>query len=355
MVHRVIRSARAGFSLLEVLVVVAILSVAAYVAIDAVDHDTSQMRYELTETRLAAIRRAIVGDPSLTVNGSPMISGYVADVGQLPPCLEALFEPDVDCNPNIVSDDIILPLYADFSGSDGTDTAGAYFDADSTLNFSDGDIVLLAAGWRGPYIKGSLTNFDDAWGNAARGSSYATTATEDFVENGWNVSTASNTFNVTTLGRNRSIGTEADPSIYDEDSSIDAIGSQDWQVDLDGMSLSIRLMNSTSSEAAFDLCIGVIHPSQTSPSEWTVSAGQVAGTVPAGDSLTATHTFPPDTTVTAGQRGFVVFDPDPTGICDIPGTDNPRFEPRVRGNRSFLLLPRHALNVPPLPITIPFP
>ncbi|MEM9099473.1 MAG: prepilin-type N-terminal cleavage/methylation domain-containing protein, partial [Pseudomonadota bacterium] len=87
--RRFIKDTQAGFSLLEVLIVVSILSVAAYVALDAVDHDSSELRYNLTETRLEKIRRAIVGDPSLTLNGSPMISGYVADVGQLPPCLEA--------------------------------------------------------------------------------------------------------------------------------------------------------------------------------------------------------------------------------------------------------------------------
>lgn len=352
---RIIRGAQAGFSLLEVLVVVAILSVAAYVAIDAVDKDTSQMRFELTETRLDTVRRAIVGDPTLTVNGSPMISGYVADVGQLPPCLEALFERDVDCNPNITSDDVLLPTYADFSSTVGTDTAGAYFDADTTLGFSAGDIILLSAGWRGPYITGALANFEDAWGNGAQGSDYPTAASEDFVESGWNVSTASSTFSVSTLGRNRATGAEAVFSVYDDDRTMDEITAQDWQVALDGMSVSMSIRNTGLVDEAYDLCLGVIYPSATAPTEWTVTAGRLTGTVPAGSSLTDTYTFPTATTVTAGQRGLVVFDPDSGGLeCGIAGSANPSFPQTVRGNRSILVLPRQALNVPPLLVSIPF-
>ena len=91
------RGTQAGFSLLEMLIAVGILSAAAYVALDTVESDQGQLRYDLTEQRLKTIRRAIVGEPGLSANGAPVISGFVADVGRLPECLEALVVRVTEC------------------------------------------------------------------------------------------------------------------------------------------------------------------------------------------------------------------------------------------------------------------
>ena len=140
---RAVRAVQAGFSLIELLVVVAVLSAVAFVALDAVEGDTNAIRESATRARLEQIRRAVVGRTDLALNGQPMVSGYVADVGRLPECLEALMVQNPDCD------------------DDGTvETVAAW-----------GAVAggILSHGWRGPYLVANGDNgaFVDAYGNEA--------------------------------------------------------------------------------------------------------------------------------------------------------------------------------------------
>ena len=84
-----------GFTLLELLVVVSLLGLLSLTAVAIFDNAGDQDRFEATRSRLASIRTAIIGDTSRTLNGEPILSGYVADMGRLPSNIaELLIEAD---------------------------------------------------------------------------------------------------------------------------------------------------------------------------------------------------------------------------------------------------------------------
>lgn len=124
-----------GFTLLELLLVVLILSGVAWMALNSVENNADQVRFENTRNRLKAIRFAIIGDSTRTINGQPEIRGYVADMGKLPDNIKDLITGPTD--PDL------------------------RYQFDSTYG--------LWSGWNGPYLAStSLTGgdeFRDGWGN----------------------------------------------------------------------------------------------------------------------------------------------------------------------------------------------
>lgn len=125
-------SGRGGFTLLELLLVVAVLSAVAWMSLGVVSNNADQVRFEDTRNRLQAIRRAIIGDTSRTINGQPEVRGYVADMGRLPTNLQELIIQGAQ--PNYVPD---------------ADTG-------------------IWRGWNGPYLPpgfGNTARYLDGWGN----------------------------------------------------------------------------------------------------------------------------------------------------------------------------------------------
>jgi len=112
-----------GFSLLELLLVLFILGLMATSAVLMTQGVEDQSKYDETKRRMEMIKRAIIGDPTRTVNGGPEISGFVADMGRLPNSLEELI------------DGTGLPPFS-------TSTSAVQ---EVTVN--------LQGGWRGPYIE----------------------------------------------------------------------------------------------------------------------------------------------------------------------------------------------------------
>lgn len=126
---------REGLTLLELLLVVFILSIVAFSAVSLTHSLDEQSRYEDTKTRLENIRKAVIGRPSQSMNGQPVIDGFVADVGRLPNTLQELLEPGA-----------LPPWHYE-------PTTG------------------LWAGWRGPYLpakqeSNGMLAYRDGWGNA---------------------------------------------------------------------------------------------------------------------------------------------------------------------------------------------
>ena len=73
------RAARSsGFSLIEVIVVIAVISILASMAVPYAVQVIDQSRTEATRKEIEAIHKAIVGDPALGT------AGYVGDMGRLP-------------------------------------------------------------------------------------------------------------------------------------------------------------------------------------------------------------------------------------------------------------------------------
>ncbi len=73
-----------GYSLVELLVVIIVLSIMAGIAIRSLDHSTGRERLETTRARLDRVAHAISGNPNLTAGGNRTDFGYVGDIGALP-------------------------------------------------------------------------------------------------------------------------------------------------------------------------------------------------------------------------------------------------------------------------------
>lgn len=128
-----------GFTLLEMLLVIALLGMMALTATALVDNVDEQSRFDVTKSRLQQIKTAIVGDSTRTLNGEAEISGFVADTGSLPNCIRALI--DGKCN-------------------DGDP---------EPLDWSLDPYAQVWSGWRGPYLQvspeSSGVTFRDGWDN----------------------------------------------------------------------------------------------------------------------------------------------------------------------------------------------
>jgi len=135
--NQVTKSRMSGFTLLELLMVVSILSSVAYLAIDNVANSDAQNKWELTKIRLQTMERAIIGDSSRVHNGRSELSGFVVDMGRLPGCVAELL----------------------ISESCGGDAFPEYTLFDNNQS----------GGWNGPYLYAThQTNggaFRDGWGN----------------------------------------------------------------------------------------------------------------------------------------------------------------------------------------------
>jgi type II secretory pathway pseudopilin PulG len=141
-------------TLLELLLVVLILSSVAWMSLSVVSNDADQVRFEDTRNRLLAIRRAIIGDTSRTLNGAPEISGYVADMGGPPPNLHALIS-------RYYCKDGAGVTQTDCEGGGGTWTEQAAYSYNADYR--------IWAGWNGPYLRAAELSgnprFLDGWGN----------------------------------------------------------------------------------------------------------------------------------------------------------------------------------------------
>lgn len=148
-------SGRGGFTLLELLLVVTVLSAVAWMSLGVVSNNADQVRFEDTRNRLQAIRRAIIGDTSRTVNGGPEVRGYVADMGRLPPHLQALVVQEY-CNNH---PEITTNADDECTKAGGTWASQPGYEQDATTG--------IWSGWNGPYLSpgfGSTGRYLDGWG-----------------------------------------------------------------------------------------------------------------------------------------------------------------------------------------------
>lgn len=139
-----------GFTLLELLLVVFLLGVLAMTTFAVVQEGDDQQRFDATKTYYQLIKKAIVGDTTLTLNGETDVSGFVADIGRLPNCLRELVE---------------------ISGCDGVVGVNAITGLNDDLPVwaQDADSQVWS-GWRGPYLQGIPESgiglaFRDGWKN----------------------------------------------------------------------------------------------------------------------------------------------------------------------------------------------
>lgn len=116
-----------GFTLIELVIIIVILGILAAVAVPRFTNITEGSKVNATRQEMNALKRAIIGNPTVTAGGEYVDRGFEGDVGFPPSQL-----PDLVTRP------------------------------DSLLVYNR----LTRLGWNGPYIDGSGDNYlYDAWGN----------------------------------------------------------------------------------------------------------------------------------------------------------------------------------------------
>jgi type II secretory pathway pseudopilin PulG len=205
----------AGFTLLELVLVLFLLTLMASATLFLTENVDSQAKYDETKRRMEIIRQAIVGDPTRRLNGQTETSGFAADMGRLPNCLRELLEP-VQC--------------------DGT----------TSLNFWQQDIdSSLWSGWRGPYITVSpeisgSKHFRDGYGNSK------SNALEDLQNSGWDYSNINSLPNTLSIISSGSDSADTSDDVTNNGlvipSDVEIYFGDDWQ------KLNINFINTSASE-----------------------------------------------------------------------------------------------------------
>ncbi len=148
---------QSGFTLLELLLVVFLLGVLAMTTFAVVQEGDDQQRYDATRTYYQLIKKAVIGDATLTLNGETDVSGFVADMGRLPACVRELLEREA---------------------CDGSELEPWTQDTETQV----------WSGWRGPYLPGMPESiglaFRDGWKNTG-GEAGSASPNPDMENYGW--------------------------------------------------------------------------------------------------------------------------------------------------------------------------
>lgn len=326
-----------GFTLVELLLVILLLSGLALVTTAFVDNASQQMGFDQTKARLEQIRRAIIGDSSRTLNGEPDLGGFVADMGRLPSSLEELIEPPTDNN--------------QLWGSTVVD-----LDADPVAVFNAGE---LYGGWRGPYLDAMPESdgnraFRDGWGNQGQiadanaadfdgkffGWKYEIRKVDDTVAT--TIDEATRIF-IQSLGADFAAG-QADsenPYQLDYPASGNLVSEHDWLADVSSQVVQVQINRSTTT--ADNLQLNIYWLKNRELQHTPVSLG--AATVDVA-SQQLSGSFPADTYLPMGAFAAVV-------VCNgtsVPYDGGcPSTTPPIPPTQYFKIIPRSYR--PPLQIT----
>ncbi|MCX4187781.1 type II secretion system protein [Methylophaga sp. OBS4] len=278
------RSRQIGFTLLEMVLVLFLIGLMASAALMLTENVEDQTKYDETKRRMDIMRKAIVGDPTRTVNGSPEISGFAADMGRLPNCIaELLTAGDAS--------DAAAPITYK-SPCDNSEITEWHINGDTKVG----------SGWRGPYIqvvpeRDGDPHFRDGYGNAG------TTEAEDNKNSGWFYDVSGATLGLTSSGYDAS-------ATSDDVGTDELIVSSDWQLD----DITVNFINRNASEAlpASDVKLNLrIYPSSLTDyktgddgsTDWlTVASGTITANIPES----YTFRFDASNAVPIGHHGYVI-------------------------------------------------
>ncbi len=318
------RHPAAGFTLLEMVLVLFLMALVASAGLMLTEGVEDQAKYDETKRRMEMIRKAIVGDPTRTVNGSPEISGFVADMGRLPGCLAELLELGAEKIPE-------------------TDPKTYESPCDDSVTLTEWHVdndTGIGSDWRGPYIavlperSGNL-RFRDGYGNSDA---------NDTLNSGWAFLVTSNEISLTSAG--------FDAVSTDDDVRADKlVVESDWQV----TDINVTFKN----KSVGDL------PGNDEELVLRVYLGDSTNYVDGGDGTNDYFTlfgdavaanssishFSTDATIPLGRRGYAIVchdssEPDSDNFVLFDGDcDSGNGVPGNNDIRKFIAVPRQNINL----------
>ncbi|MGE9292172.1 MAG: type II secretion system protein [Puniceicoccales bacterium] len=266
----------AGFTLLELMLVVVILASVAWMITGTTTDNISQVRYEDTRNRLDAIREAIMGPTSAAAMSKGIQSGYIVDNGRLPENIDQLVEIPVDANYQPFG--VSLPFF------DPTPTTILSTQGRRHVSNGNGDEIelpnpehQLMKGHRGSYLPMSTGGyFRDGWGTnrstdgavdidcptepGSANGEYGFGNDIDVENHGWCVSLYKDGLYVDSYGMDGGDETLSDDEsgvqyAYETDMAMSpSILLDDWKTNIDGrMTVTIKNQTTNSTATTFDL------------------------------------------------------------------------------------------------------
>ncbi|MGZ0079195.1 type II secretion system protein [Methylomonas sp. YC3] len=326
-----------GFTLLEMLLVIFLMALVASTGLMLTEGVEDQAKYDETKRRMELIRKAIVGDPTRTVNGAPELSGFVADMGRLPLCLAELLRLGDEVLPATVPKTFKSPC-------DGTEIVSEWY-----LDQNTG----VGIGWRGPYLQvipesGGGLRFRDGYGNEGAN------AAADALDSGWDYSVTAATASLASEGMDLAVAT-------DDVAAPQLIVSADWQVQIQA-AVSVTFENQSGTKLpALDANLVLrlylsdltdyVDSDEGTPDYLVLTSLSVS----ASGQKTENFKLSTPPLLPIGQRGYAIVcyqggtvDPDDfvifDGDCDTTGA-NPNPKPNIANIRSFSVSPRQTLNL----------
>jgi prepilin-type N-terminal cleavage/methylation domain-containing protein len=138
-----------GFTLVEAIVVIAILLILGGLLTPIVSSQLQNKKIEVTEEKLKKIKKAIIGDPSVVQFGQRTDFGYVGDVGVLPDWNGNSSVDIVDLYSLVVRPPHVNPWNYDATSGLWSGWRGPYLDP---TQYPDGRYESLLDGWGRDFI-----------------------------------------------------------------------------------------------------------------------------------------------------------------------------------------------------------
>jgi general secretion pathway protein G len=161
--NRMINNLSAGFTLIELALIIVIIGIVATIAMKSMEPAIDQSRFDATVEETDVLAQAIIGNRNLVSDGKRSDFGYVGDVGALPPNLDALVTNPGGYStwdgPYVLNDFVENP--DDFK----EDAWG------NPYNYSGG-VTIMSTGNGSPITKQFAGNLSDLVANTVRGNIY---------------------------------------------------------------------------------------------------------------------------------------------------------------------------------------
>lgn len=171
---------RPGFTLVELVAVLLILAILATVALEMVEPQVDQTRFETTQKTLRSFEHAIYAE-KINADGSTTTAGFFVDMGGVPRAnaeiddagfavltVRSLWEIPTGVLP--YENRNVLEMSTVIANTDNTldgNSDGEDDDLDGDPVNGDSE-VIVGTGWRGPYLKLPIgaNGIKDAWGSS---------------------------------------------------------------------------------------------------------------------------------------------------------------------------------------------